>query len=70
MELQDIEQHSGIYTTVCDGVCRLLKCMVTAAKVGLGNHICSSKVGLKNTPRSSELLNYLCFRNVATVKHQ
>ncbi|EAT36519.1 AAEL011392-PA [Aedes aegypti] len=44
MELQDIEQHSGIYTTVCDGVCRLLKCMVTAAKVGLGNHICSSKV--------------------------
>ncbi|XP_062699699.1 protein unc-79 homolog isoform X2 [Aedes albopictus] len=43
MELQDIEQHSGIYTTVCDGVCRLLKCMVTAAKVGLGNHICSSK---------------------------
>ncbi|XP_058827136.1 protein unc-79 homolog isoform X1 [Topomyia yanbarensis] len=43
MELQDIEQHSGIHTTVSESVCRLLKCMVTAAKVGLGNHICSSK---------------------------
>ncbi|XP_055534332.1 protein unc-79 homolog isoform X4 [Wyeomyia smithii] len=43
MELQEIEQHSGIYTTVSESVCRLLKCMVTAAKVGLGSHICLSK---------------------------
>ncbi|XP_058465417.1 protein unc-79 homolog isoform X2 [Malaya genurostris] len=43
MELQDVEQHCGIYTTVSESVCRLLKCMVTAAKVGLGNHICLSK---------------------------
>lgn len=44
MELQEIEQHTGIYTNVSESICRLLKCMVTAAKVGLGNHICSSKV--------------------------
>ncbi|XP_038110168.1 protein unc-79 homolog isoform X5 [Culex quinquefasciatus] len=43
MELQEIEQHTGIYTNVSESICRLLKCMVTAAKVGLGNHICSSK---------------------------
>ncbi|XP_041775558.1 protein unc-79 homolog isoform X1 [Anopheles merus] len=40
MELQEIEMHSGIYTTVADNVCRLLKCMVTAANVGMGNHSC------------------------------
>uniref|UniRef100_U5EPZ1 Protein unc-79 homolog n=1 Tax=Corethrella appendiculata TaxID=1370023 RepID=U5EPZ1_9DIPT len=44
MELQDIEQHMGINTTVCENVCRLLKCMVTAAKVGMGSHTCSLKV--------------------------
>lgn len=41
MELQDIEQHQGINTSVCDNVCRLLKCMVAATP---GNHICSEKV--------------------------
>ncbi|XP_031621809.1 protein unc-79 homolog isoform X2 [Contarinia nasturtii] len=42
MELQDVEQHTGIHTQVCENVCRLLKCMVTA--VGVGNHICAMKV--------------------------
>ncbi|XP_035781360.1 protein unc-79 homolog isoform X1 [Anopheles albimanus] len=40
MELQEIEMHSGIYTIVAENVCRLLKCMVTAANVGMGNHNC------------------------------
>ncbi|GAB0098713.1 protein unc-79 homolog [Sergentomyia squamirostris] len=44
MELQDIEQHMGIHTSVCENVCRLLKCMVTAAKVGMGSHTCGLKV--------------------------
>lgn len=43
MELQDVEQHMGIYTTVCESVCRLLKCMVTAARVGMGTHVCALK---------------------------
>uniref|UniRef100_A0A1A9ZXT2 Protein unc-79 homolog n=1 Tax=Glossina pallidipes TaxID=7398 RepID=A0A1A9ZXT2_GLOPL len=41
MELQDIEQHMGIYTSVCENVSRLLKCMVTAARVGLSSHECA-----------------------------
>lgn len=44
LELQDIEQHMGIHTNVCENVCRLLKCMVTAARVGLGSHVCALKV--------------------------
>ncbi|XP_037956514.1 protein unc-79 homolog isoform X2 [Teleopsis dalmanni] len=44
MELQDIEQHMGIHTTVCENVSRLIKCMVTAARVGLSSHVCSLKV--------------------------
>lgn len=44
LELQDVEQHMGIHTHVCENVCRLLKCMVTAARVGLGSHICAMKV--------------------------
>lgn len=44
LELQDIEQHMGIHTNVCENVCRLLKCMVTAARVGLGSHMCALKV--------------------------
>lgn len=44
MELQDIEQHMGIHTQVCESVCRLLKCMVTAARVGVGSHVCAMKV--------------------------
>ncbi|KAG4066741.1 hypothetical protein HA402_012808 [Bradysia odoriphaga] len=44
LELQDIEQHMGINTNVCENVCRLLKCMVTAARVGLGSHVCALKV--------------------------
>ncbi|XP_023291299.2 protein unc-79 homolog isoform X9 [Lucilia cuprina] len=44
MELQDIEQHMGIHTSVCEDVSRLMKCMVTAARVGLSSHVCSLKV--------------------------
>lgn len=50
MELQDIEQHQGINTSVCENVCRLLKCMVTATAgikamgPGTGGHICSEKL--------------------------
>lgn len=50
MELQDIEQHQGINTSVCENVCRLLKCMVTATAgiktlgPGLGSHVCSEKM--------------------------
>jgi hypothetical protein len=48
MELQDIEQHQGINTSVCENVCRLLKCMVTATagikKIGPGSHVCSEKM--------------------------
>lgn len=45
MELQNIEQHMGIHTQVCENVCRLLKCMVTAARVGrVGSHVCAMKV--------------------------
>ncbi|XP_011183939.2 protein unc-79 homolog isoform X2 [Zeugodacus cucurbitae] len=44
MELQDIEQHMGIHTSVCENVSRLIKCMVTAARVGLSSHVCSLKV--------------------------
>lgn len=43
MELQNVEQHMGIHTHVCENVCRLLKCMVTAARVGVGSHICALK---------------------------
>lgn len=43
MELQDIEQHMGISTSVCEDVCRLLKCMVTAARIGVGSHVCANK---------------------------
>ena len=46
MELQDVEQHMGIHTHVCENVCRLLKCMVTAARVGVGSHVCIVKVCL------------------------
>jgi hypothetical protein len=43
MELQDIEQHMGISTSVCEQVCKLLKCMVTATatRAYMGNHSCS-----------------------------
>lgn len=44
MEFQDVEIHSGIHTSVSENVTRLLKCMVTAARVGLGSHVCSLKV--------------------------
>lgn len=44
LELQMVEKHTGIHTIVCENVCRLLKCMVTAARVGVGSHICSMKV--------------------------
>lgn len=48
MELQDIEQHQGINTSVCENLCRLLKCMVTATagtKTGIhGSHVCSEKM--------------------------
>ncbi|XP_070493923.1 protein unc-79 homolog isoform X3 [Chironomus tepperi] len=47
MELQDIEQYQGINTHMCDNVCRLLKCMITATAgvktMGPGSHVCSEK---------------------------
>lgn len=55
MELQEVEQHTGIQTNVCENVSRLLKCMVTAARVGISDHNCSMKVGLK-FPGSKGLL--------------
>lgn len=51
MELQDVEQHIGIHTNVCENVCRLLKCMVTAARVGVSSHECPIKV---SPPRLSK----------------
>lgn len=47
MELQNVQQHEGIQTTNCEKVTRLLKCMVTAARVGLSNHACAHKVKKK-----------------------
>lgn len=48
MELQDVEQHQGINTSVCENVCRLLKCMVTATAgsktTGPTGHVCSEKL--------------------------
>lgn len=48
MELQDVEQHQGINTHVCENVCRLLKCMITATagvkSMGPGSHVCREKV--------------------------
>lgn len=45
MELQDVEQHQGITTSVSENVFRLMKCMVTAtAGVKSENHVCSDKV--------------------------
>lgn len=35
---------SKIDTQVCENVCRLLKCMVSAARVGVGSHVCAMKV--------------------------
>jgi hypothetical protein len=44
MELQDVEQHQGISTQVCESVSRLLKCMVTATSVvGPGSHVCCNE---------------------------
>ncbi|KAG5670190.1 hypothetical protein PVAND_000469 [Polypedilum vanderplanki] len=47
MELQDVEQHQGINTHVCESVSRLLKCMVTATAglktMGISSHVCSEK---------------------------
>lgn len=46
MEYQDVEQHQGIHTQVCENVSRLLKCMVTATAgvMGPGSHVCNEKV--------------------------
>lgn len=44
LELQAVEQHMGIHTHVCENVCRLLKCMVSTARVGIGSHVCALKV--------------------------
>lgn len=41
MELQDIDKHTGLNSSLCKDVCWLLKCMITAAWIG--NHSCSSK---------------------------
>lgn len=39
MELQAIDKHTGINSSLCKDVCLLLKCMITAAWIG--NHSCS-----------------------------
>jgi hypothetical protein len=41
MELQDIDKHTGLNSSLCKDVCWLLKCMITAAWIG--NHSCSTK---------------------------
>ncbi|XP_044257463.1 protein unc-79 homolog isoform X1 [Tribolium madens] len=41
MELQDIDKHTGLNSSLSKDVCWLLKCMITAAWIG--NHSCSSK---------------------------
>lgn len=41
MELQDIDKHTGINSSLSRDVCCLLKSMLTAAWIG--NHSCSSK---------------------------
>lgn len=42
MELQDIDKHTGLNSSLCKDVCELLRCMITAAWIG--NHNCSGKV--------------------------
>ncbi|CAH2007924.1 unnamed protein product [Acanthoscelides obtectus] len=41
MELQQIDKHTGIGSSLCKDVCCLLKCMITTAYIG--NHSCTSK---------------------------
>lgn len=41
MELQDIDKHTGLNSSLCKDVCWLLKCMITAAWIG--SHTCSFK---------------------------
>ena len=41
MELQEIEMHSGVQSSLSEDVCKLLKCMVSASWVGA--HSCASK---------------------------
>lgn len=62
LELQDVEQHMGIHTHVCENVCRLLKCMVTAARVGLNSHICAMKVGSFLADEKCVVMNQLLCR--------
>ena len=67
MELQDIEQHMGINTSVCENVCRLLKCMVTATagtktNMGTGCHVCTVKV------RIEYILSFIINPTLVTVR--
>ncbi|XP_045481676.1 protein unc-79 homolog isoform X1 [Harmonia axyridis] len=41
MELQNIDKHTGLNSTLCKDVCWLLKCMITTAWIG--THTCNSK---------------------------
>ncbi|XP_069685618.1 protein unc-79 homolog isoform X4 [Periplaneta americana] len=41
MELQKIQKHNGVLTSLSEDVCQLLKCMVSASWVGA--HTCASK---------------------------
>ena len=41
MELQEIDVHTGLNSSLSKDVCQLLKIMLTAA--WMGNHICNSK---------------------------
>lgn len=60
MELQKVEQHTGIQTADCENVSRLLKCMVTAARVGISEHKCSMKVSV---PFYEFLIKFLYLMN-------
>lgn len=60
MELQKVEQHTGIQTADCENVSRLLKCMVTAARVGISEHKCSMKVSV---PFYEMLIKFLYLMN-------
>lgn len=41
MELQNIDKHTGLNSSLCKDVCSLLKCMITSDWIG--THICNSK---------------------------
>lgn len=41
MELQDVDKHTGLNSSLCKDVCWLLKCMITTTWID--NHVCNVK---------------------------